>query len=81
MWMWRRIIKIPRTQHASNEQILGMVDESRFLLETEKMAEKLDWACLKTRLLITEGHRRKVSGKENPRKTMSNVIGCIVARR
>ena len=30
------------------------------------------WACLKTRLLITEGHRRKVSGKENPRKTKNN---------
>ena len=30
---------------------------------------------------ITEGHRRKVSGKENSRKIKSNVIGCIAARR
>ena len=82
MWIWRRMMKIPWTQHASNEQILGMVDESRSLLETlRKTAEKLDWTCLKTRLLITEGHRRKVSGKENPRKTKSNVIGCTDARR
>ena len=59
-----------------------MVDESCSLLETfEKMAEKLDWACLKTRLPITEGHRRKVSRKENSWKTKNNVIGCIDARR
>ena len=57
-----------------------MVDESRSLLETEKTAEELNWACLKTRLLIT-GHRRKASGKENFWKTKSNVIECIDARR
>ena len=27
------MMKIPWTQHASNEQILGMVDESRSLME------------------------------------------------
>jgi len=39
------MMKIPWTQHASNEQIsgyLGMVDESRSLLKTEKTAEKFD---------------------------------------
>jgi len=47
----------------------------------EKAAEKLDWA-VKTRLLITEGHRTKASGKENPwGKTKSNVIGCTNAMR
>ena len=81
MWIWRRMMKIPWTQHASNEQILGMADESRSLMESEKKLEKLDWACLKTRLPITEGHRRKVSRKENSWKTKKNVIGCIDARR
>jgi len=81
MWIWRRMMKIPWTQHASNEQILGMVDESRSLLETfRKTTEKMDWAFLKTRLIITEGHRRKASGKKT-RKTKSNVIECIDARR
>ena len=37
---------------------------------TEKQ-KKINWACLKTQLLITEGHR----------KTKSNVTGCIDARR
>jgi len=46
-----------------------MVDESRSLLETLRKRQKMDWACLKIRLLITEGHQRKVSRKENPRKT------------
>jgi len=46
-----------------------------------KKTEKLDWACLKTRLLITESHRRKVWSKENSWKTKNNVIGCIDARR
>ena len=41
----------------------------------------MDWACLKRRLTITEGHRRKVSRKENSRKTRNDVIGCIDARR
>jgi len=40
MWIWRRIMKIPWTQHASNEQILGMVDESRSLLETLRKRQK-----------------------------------------
>jgi len=90
MWICQRMMKIPWTQHASNEQILGVVDasnkqilgmvnESHFLLETEKTAEKLDEHV--TRLLITEGHRRKVSRKENSRKTKNNVIGFIDARR
>jgi len=47
----------------------------------EKKTEKLEWACLKTQLPITEGHRRKVSRKENSWKTKNNVIGCIDARR
>jgi len=35
------MMKIPWTQHASNEQILGMVDESHSSLETlRKTAEK-----------------------------------------
>ena len=80
MWIWRRMMKTPWTQHASNEQILGMVDEKSLLDETfEKKTDKLDWACLKTRLPITEGHQRKVSRKENSRKTKNNVIGCTDA--
>jgi len=50
------------------------------LYEYSTHTEKLDWARLKTRLLITEGHRRKASGKENLRKTYSNVIECNDAR-
>jgi len=34
------MMKIPWTQHASNEQILGMVDESRSLLETLSKRQK-----------------------------------------
>ena len=63
------MMKIPWTQHASNEQILGMMDESRSLRKRQK-----NWMCLKTRLLITEGHRRKVSGKENLRKTIRAML-------
>jgi len=40
MWIWRRMMKIPWTQHASNEQILGMVHESRTLLETLRKRQK-----------------------------------------
>ena len=72
MWIWRRMMKISWTQHASNEQILGMVDESRSLMESlRKRQKKLDWACLKTRLPITEGHRRTVSRKELPEDPVS----------
>jgi len=77
------MMKIPWTHHASNEQILGMVDESRSLMESLRKRQKnwIAWACLKTRLPITEGHQRKVSRKENSWKTKNNVIGCIDARR
>jgi len=40
MWIWRRRLKIPWTQHVSSEQILGMVHESRFLLETLRKRQK-----------------------------------------
>jgi len=41
MWIWRRMITIPWTQNASNEQILEMVDESRsILLETLRKRQK-----------------------------------------
>ena len=40
MWIWRRMMKIPWTQHASNEQILGMVDESRSLMESLRKRQK-----------------------------------------
>ena len=80
MWIWRRMMKIPWTQHASSEQILGMVDESHSLMESLRIRQK---NCIGhwTQLPITEGHRRKVSRKENSWKTKNNVIGCIDARR
>jgi len=40
MWIWRQTMKIPWTQHASNEQILGIVDESHSLLETLRKRQK-----------------------------------------
>jgi len=43
------MMKIPWTQHASNEQILGVVDEESLLAGNfEKTAEKVHWACPKT---------------------------------
>jgi len=45
MWIWRRMMKIPWTQHASIEQILGMVDESRSLMES--LRKRIDYAKLK----------------------------------
>jgi len=38
-WVWRRIM-ISFTQHAPKEQILGMVTESRSLLETLRKQQK-----------------------------------------
>jgi len=37
----------------------------------------LDWACLKTRLLITEGHQRKVSGK-NPGRPRTMLLDALM---
>ena len=42
MWIWRRMMKIPWTQHASNEQILRMVDESRSLMQNLRKRQKKD---------------------------------------
>jgi len=83
MLIWRRIMKIPWTQHASKWSNEQRDDGWKSFLARnfEKTAEKLHCACLKTRFLITEGHRRKVSVKEKPRKTKSNVIGWIDAGR
>jgi len=39
MWIWRRMM-IPWTQHASNEQLLGMIDESRSLMDTLRKWQK-----------------------------------------
>ena len=71
------LIHIPLLQHCIhpiNNNTAYIRDggwKSRSLL---KAAEKLDWACLKTRLIITEGHRRKASGKENSRKTKNTML-------
>ena len=46
----------------------------------EEAAERLDWACLKTRLVVKESHWRKASRKENPWKTKSNAAGRNDAR-
>ena len=82
MWSWRRMMKIPWTQHASNEQILGMVDESRSLMENlRKKTEKLDWACLKTRLLITESHRMiegRFQGKKTPGRPRTMLLDALM---
>jgi len=61
MWIWRRMMKIPWTQHASNEQILGMVDESRSLMENLRKRQK-NWIGHVLQKVI-EG---KFQGKKTP---------------
>ena len=72
------MMQIPWTQHASNEQILGMVDESRSLLETLRKRQK-NWighvvsVCLKTYVLSCYKHdsllQKVIEGRFQEKKT------------
>jgi len=34
MWIWKRLMKISRTEHRSNQEVMDMVDENRSLTNT-----------------------------------------------
>jgi len=34
MWIWKRLMKISRTEHRSNQEVMDMVDENRSLMNT-----------------------------------------------
>ena len=59
MWIWRRMMKIPWTQHASNEQILGMVDESRSLMENLRKRQKIGLGMSYYRKSSKEGFKER----------------------
>jgi len=67
------MMKIPWTQHASNEQILGMVDESCSLLETLRKWQKNGHDFLLQKVI--EG---RFQGKKTPGRPRAMLLEALM---
>jgi len=79
MWICRRMMKIPWTQHASNEQILGMVDESRSLMESLRKRQK-NWIehILRHDSLLQKVIEGRFQGKKTPGRPRTMLLDALM---
>jgi len=79
MWIWRQIMKIPWTQHASNEQILGMVDESRSLMKSLRKRQK-NWIghVLRHDSLLQKVIEGRFQGKKTPGRPRTMLLDALM---
>jgi len=79
MWIWRRMMKIPWTQHASNEQILGMVDESRSFMENLRKRQK-NWIAhvLRHDSLLQKVIEWWFQGKKTPGRPRTMLLDALM---
>ena len=42
IWIWRRLMKVPWTEHKTNEEILQMVESAREIMDTVKSLDIRD---------------------------------------
>ena len=40
IWIWRRVMKVPWTEHKTNEEILQMVETERKIMDTVRSRQK-----------------------------------------
>ena len=40
IWIWRRMMKVPWTEHKTNEEILQMVETERKIMDTVRSRQK-----------------------------------------
>ena len=40
IWIWRRMMKVPWTEHKTNEEILKMVETERIIMDTVRSRQK-----------------------------------------
>ena len=79
MWIWRRMMKIPWTQHASNVQILGMVDESRSLMESLRKRQKNRiWHVLRLYSLLQKVIEGRFQGKKTPGRPRTMLLDALM---
>ena len=73
------MMKIPWTQHASNEQILGMVDESRSLMESLRKRQK-NWIgrVLRHDSLLQKVIEGRFQGKKTPRRPRTMLFDALI---
>jgi len=72
------MMKIPWIQHASNEQILGMVDESCSLLETEKVAEKMTGHVLRHDSLLKKVTTVRLQGNKTAGRPRAMLLDAMM---
>ena len=77
--IWRRMMKIPWTQHASNEQILGMVDKSRSLMENLRKRQK-NWIghVLRHDSLLQKVMEGRFQGKKTPARPRTMLLDALM---
>ena len=73
------MMKIPWTQHASNEQILGMVDESRSLMENLRKRQK-NWIVhvLRHNSLLQKVIEGRFQGKKTPGRPRTKLLDALM---
>jgi len=73
------MMKIPWTQHASNEQILGMVDESHSLIENLRKRQK-NWIghVLRHDSLLQKVIEGRFQGKKTPGRPRTMLLDALM---
>jgi len=73
------MMKIPWTKHATNEQILGMVDESRSLLETLRKRQN-NWIghVLRHDSLLQKIIEGRFQGKKTPGRPRTMLLDALM---
>jgi len=71
IWIWRRMVKVPWTEHKTNEEILQMVDTERKIMDTVRSRQKRQENNVRT----------THTGEECLRKTKNNAFGLVTEDR
>ena len=71
IWTWRRMVKVPWTEHKTNEEILQMVDTERKIMDTVRSRQKRQENNVRT----------THTGEECLRKTKNNAFGLVTEDR
>jgi len=84
IWIWRRMMKVPWTEHKTNEEILQMVETERKLIDTLRSRQKR-WLrhILRHDSLLTITLEAQIQGKKvySLRETKNNVLGLATEDR
>jgi len=79
IWIWRQMMKVPWTEHKTNEEILKMDETERKIMDTVRSRQKRSHP--ETWLITENNVRRTNTGEEGLQKTKNNAFGLATEDR